>query len=187
MHVGYHVSSSFEAGMFRLTRSLVLLRGLSTSAPRLEKFLDRVQLMGRVGSDPRVNTELRDGDKLVTGVTFKLGTKHVKKITHHDGSLSNKDEMLWHTIVIFRKSLQDYVLEWVTKGSRVVLDGDITYSGQESEDGTTRHFKNIILRDLTKLSDGWREEQSVTDSNDTGSNEDLVDKESGMAVHTTST
>ena len=167
--------------MFRLTGLLVLSRGLSTSAPRLETFIDRVRLMGRVGADPKVY-QIKDGaDKLVT---FRLCTNHVRKIVRPDGSFSEKEEAQWHNIVVLRKSLQSLVLEWVSKGSRVLLDGDVTYSGRRLDDGSTTDYRDIILRDLT-YSSGRREEQSVTDSNDTGSNKDIEGsgsqtKESGM-------
>ena len=133
--------------MFRLTRLLVLSRGLSTSAPRLEKFINRAHLMGRVDIDPKVN-ELKDGRSMAT---FRLATSHVKKITHTDGSFSKKDKVQWHNIVVYEKFLQDYVLEYVTKGSRVLLDGNVMYTGRELEDGTVKHFKNIVLRDITYM------------------------------------
>ena len=59
--------------------------------------------------------------------------------------------------------------------NRIYLMGCIgldlkVYDGKEIklEDGTTKQYTDIILHDLTYLSDGKREEQPVTNSNDTG-------------------
>ena len=93
----------------------------------------------------------------------------MRKIVRPDGSFSEKEEAQWHNIVVLRKSSQSLVLEWVSKGSRVLLDGDVTYSGRRLDDGSTTDYRDIVLRDLT-YSSGRREEQ---DSNDTGSNKDI--------------
>ena len=147
--------------LFRLSRRL------STSS-HLETTINRVQLMGYVGQNPRVYElkDTNDGDKLVT---FSLATKYLKKITQ-------ESETSWHHIVVSSEGLQKYVLQRVTKGSLVFLDGVIKYSKKELEDGTTKCYTNIIPHSLKCIDAGEKEEEPVTDisANSDGANEVLT-------------
>ena len=54
--------------------------------------------------------------------------------------------------------------------------------GKKLEDGSTKDYTNIVLKDLIQCG-GKREEQPVTDSNDTGVDEDSVRFKSGSPYY----
>ena len=151
-----------------LTRLLGLSRGVSTHAPSFERCMNHVHLIGRVGTDPKVY-ELKDGaGKLVS---FRLATKSTRKITQPDGSIKKEDMTQWHSIVSSGEFMSNYVLEWVTKGSRISVSGAIRYSKRVLQDGSITYNTSITLQDLIFLSGGRKEEEQPV-TNDTGPRED---------------
>ena len=141
--------------MFRLTRALVLARRdrlLSMSAIPLEKSRNHIQLMG---ADPK-------------GYDWKKG----KVVTFYISTTTKKELTQWHIIVVYDKSTQNYAPVCHQGRLRILLDGTIEYV----QDGTTKHYTNIILEDMIQTE---REEQPAIDSNDAGVDEDSVGFKSG--------
>lgn len=60
----------------------------------------------------------------------------------------------WHRIVVFRPSLRDYVLNYLTKGQRTLVNGRISYSDVTDADGKSRVSTSIIADDVILLQRG---------------------------------
>jgi single-strand DNA-binding protein len=97
-------------------------------------------LLGNVGNKPEVREV---GDKkvanfsLATNKTFKKGNE---KVT----------ETAWHSIVCW-SPLAEVVENYVDKGSKLYISGEIQYRSYENKDGQTVYVTEIIARRLQML------------------------------------
>lgn len=102
------------------------------------KSINRVTLIGAVGKDPE--TRYTAAGLAIT--SFSLATSEKRK---------DKDEVTqWHNCVTFGK-LAEIVSQYVTKGSKLYLDGAIQYQEYE-KDGEKRYATKIVVNDLSMLS-----------------------------------
>lgn len=118
-------------------------------------MLNRVQLIGFVGSDPKVS------ESFPTSVSFSLATSE-KWFDKNTKEL--KENITWHSIVIFNEKLKEVAQNYVKKGSKVFVEGSIsksTYKNKKGEEATS--FKIIIPSfrgDLLLLSEKKNSEQT---------------------------
>jgi single-strand DNA-binding protein len=116
--------------------------------------VNKVILIGNVGNDPEIKYIKEDLPvarfRLATNESFK--NKSGEKVTNTE----------WHNIVVWR-GLAKVVENYIKKGSKLYIEGKITYR-QYEKDGQTRYFTEIMCRDLTML-DG---KDSGTSNFDTG-------------------
>lgn len=102
------------------------------------KSINRVTLIGAVGQDP----ETRFSSSGMAIASFSLATSTKQK---------DKDEItMWHNCVAFGK-LAEIVQQYVTKGSKLYLDGAIQYQCVD-KDGEKRYYTKIIVNDMSMLS-----------------------------------
>lgn len=102
------------------------------------KSINRVTLIGAVGKDPE--TRYTAAGLAIT--SFSLATSEKRK---------DKDEVTqWHNCVTFGK-LAEIVSQYVTKGSKLYLDGAIQYQ-EYDKDGERRYATKIVVNDLSMLS-----------------------------------
>ena len=121
--------------------------------------LNKVQLIGRVGADPEIrNTNA--GDRIAN---LRIATSETWK----DKSGERQERTSWHTVVVFNDRLAGVVESYVKKGSRIYVEGALTYREWE-KDGVKRisaevqisRFKGeIILLDSREKSDSYEAPQ----------------------------
>ena len=100
--------------------------------------MNKVILYGNVGKDPEVKT-LDSGTKVAK---FSLATsKHWTK----DGE--KQTETSWHNIVLWNK-LAELAGKYVTKGSSLIIEGEISYRTYENKEGVTIYTTDIIGNSL---------------------------------------
>ena len=104
-------------------------------------MVNKVILIGNVGKDPEVKYIKED----VPVARFSLATSESYK--NKDGERVSNTE--WHNIVVWR-GLAKVVEKYVKKGSKLFIEGKITYR-QYEKDGQTKYFTEIVCRDLTML------------------------------------
>ncbi|CAL1293595.1 unnamed protein product [Larinioides sclopetarius] len=109
----------------------------SEDVPRmhLEKSINHVTLLGRVGIDPQLR-----GTESKPVVVFTLATNTNYK--YETGEIRQKTD--WHRIAVFKNSLRDTVLEYLRKGSRVYVEGRIVYSEYNDTKGTAFASTSIV-------------------------------------------
>ena len=118
-------------------------------------MLNRVQLIGFVGSDPKVS------ENFPTSVSFTLATSE-KWFDKNTKEL--KESSTWHNIVIFNEKLKEVAQNYVKKGSKIFVEGSIsktTYKNKNGEEVTS--FKIILPSfrgDLILLSEKKSSEMS---------------------------
>ncbi|XP_055943227.1 single-stranded DNA-binding protein, mitochondrial-like isoform X2 [Argiope bruennichi] len=112
------------------------------SRMHLEKSVNHVTLLGRVGIDPQLR-----GTETKPVVVFTLATNTNYK--YETGEIKQKTD--WHRITVFKNSLRDTVLEYLRKGSRVYVEGRIVYSEYNDNRGTTFSSTSIVANDVVFL------------------------------------
>ncbi|MBQ6311619.1 MAG: single-stranded DNA-binding protein [Bacteroidales bacterium] len=101
----------------------------------MEKTLNKVELKGRVGADPKV-TEMEGGVSLIR---FSLATHEVFK--GKDGQY--KEETMWHSIAAWSsKGMPDF--SKIRKGVFVELSGRLRYYSYMGKDGQERYSCEIV-------------------------------------------
>lgn len=101
----------------------------------MEKSLNRVELKGRVGANPKV-TEMEGGVSLIR---FSLATNEAFK--GKDGQY--KEETMWHNVAAWSsKGMPDF--SRIRKGVFVELSGRLRYYTYTSKDGQERYSCEIV-------------------------------------------
>lgn len=109
-----------------------------------------VRLLGNVGTDPQVIT-FDNGNKLAK---FSLATSERKKA--QDGTY--QDQTTWHNLVIWGKGA-DIIETYIKKGSKMAIEGKLSYNKYEDKEGVQRTSTEIIVNDFTML--GNKSENSM--------------------------
>ncbi len=104
-------------------------------------MVNKVILIGNVGNDPEVKYVSED----VPVARFRLATSESYK--NKNGEKVTNTE--WHNIVVWR-GLAKVVETYVKKGSKLFIEGKLTYR-QYEQDGQTKYFTEIVCRDMTML------------------------------------
>lgn len=108
----------------------------------MSRSLNKALLIGNLGSDPEVRTT-GDGTK-VAG--FSVATN--RSWTGRDGQPQERTE--WHRIVAWT-NLADIAEQYLKKGDRVYIEGEIQYRSYEDRDGVTKYITEIRARELVML------------------------------------
>ncbi|XP_021244197.1 single-stranded DNA-binding protein, mitochondrial isoform X1 [Numida meleagris] len=108
----------------------------------LERSMNRVQLLGRVGQDPIMRQV--DGKNPVT--IFSLATNEMWRTGENEvaqtGDISQKTT--WHRISVFRPGLRDVTYQYVKKGSRLYVEGKLDYGEYTDKNNVRRQATTII-------------------------------------------
>lgn len=108
----------------------------------MSRSLNKVQLIGNLGSDPEVRTT-QGGTKLA-----KVSIATSREWTARNGHHQERTE--WHRLTFWDK-LAGVVEEYLHKGDRIYIEGRLEYSQTEDEEGHTRYWTDIRVRDLVML------------------------------------
>ncbi|XP_063175909.1 wee1-like protein kinase 2 isoform X2 [Chroicocephalus ridibundus] len=118
----------------------------------LERSMNRVQLLGRVGQDPIMRQV--EGKNPVT--IFSLATNEMWRTGESElnqgGDISQKTT--WHRISVFRPGLRDVTYQYVKKGARIYVEGKIDYGEYTDKNNVRRQATTIIADNVIFLSDG---------------------------------
>ncbi|XP_036616213.1 single-stranded DNA-binding protein, mitochondrial [Trichosurus vulpecula] len=123
----------------------------------LERSLNRVQLLGRVGQDPVLRQS--EGKNPVT--IFSLATNEMwrsgESETSQQGDISQRTT--WHRISVFRPGLRDLAYQYVKKGARIFVEGKIDYGEYVDKNNVRRQATTIIAENIIFLSDYIKEKE----------------------------
>eukprot|EP00095_Tigriopus_kingsejongensis_P003680 maker-scaffold11_size778918-snap-gene-6.40 protein:Tk03680 transcript:maker-scaffold11_size778918-snap-gene-6.40-mRNA-1 annotation:"single-stranded dna-binding mitochondrial-like" len=116
------------------------------SAGPIEKSINNVTLLGRVGVDP----QLRGTDRHPV-VTFSLATnvRYRSNTGEEEERYAIKTD--WHNIAVYRPYLRDTVQQNVTKGQRVLVQGRIMYGSIEDNLGNVRQTTTVVAEDIIRF------------------------------------
>ena len=107
----------------------------------MSRSINKVILVGNVGSDPEIRTTA-GGNKVA-----KLSLATSRRYTDRSGGV--REDTQWHRLTVWGK-LADVVEHYVHKGDRLYVEGRIEY-GQTEDGGQTRHWTDIVVTELVML------------------------------------
>ena len=108
----------------------------------MNKLRNRVQLIGNVKEDPKVES-LGNEDILVR---FEISTPH----TYRNSKNERITNMQWHNIVATNVNAQ-FIQKYVKKGNELAIDGKLVHRSFEDEEGIKRYITEVIVTDFLKL------------------------------------
>ena len=103
---------------------------------------NKITIIGNVGKDPETRT-LENGTK-VTSLT--LATSETWK----DKQGNKKEEVQWHAVQLWR-GLAEVAEQYVKKGSKLLIEGKVTYRSYEDKEGVTKYITEIVGKEMKML------------------------------------
>jgi single-strand DNA-binding protein len=122
--------------------------------------VNKVILIGNLGRDPEVR-RLNSGDPVVN---FSVATTESWR---DKASGERKDRTEWHNVVIFNENLGRVAEQYLKKGSKVYLEGQLQTREFTDKDGNQRKTTEVVLQrfrgELTLLDSRGRGGEAVDD------------------------
>ncbi len=100
-------------------------------------MLNKVMLIGNVGSDPEIRT-FDNGDEIAN---FGLATNEVWK-DKDTGERQERTE--WHRVVV-RGKLVDVIKQYVHRGSKLYVEGSLHTRKYQAKDGQDRYITEVVV------------------------------------------
>jgi|TARA_Y100000310_G_scaffold98850_1_gene96622 single-strand DNA-binding protein len=107
-------------------------------------MLNKVMLIGNLGSDP----ELRQTDSGIAVCNLSIAT--TDRWTE-DGEKKERTE--WHRLVFWRRNAE-IVAEFLTKGSRIWVEGKLQTRSFTNNQGVEKTQTEIVVKDMQMLGEG---------------------------------
>lgn len=121
----------------------------------LERSINRVQLLGRVGQDPVMRQV--DGRNPVT--IFSVATNEMWR--SGEGEKTSSDDInqktSWHRVSVFKPGLRDVAYQYVKKGTRILVEGKLDYGEYVDKNQVRRQATTIIADNIIFLGESFRE------------------------------
>lgn len=131
--------------------------------------VNKVILIGNLGSDPEVRS-FPNGGK-VCNLRIATSESWRDKATGE-----RKDRTEWHSVAIFNEGLAKIAEQYLRKGSKVYLEGQLETRKWQDQSGNDRYTTEVILRAfggaLTLLDGPQGGSDGRSDHNAIGSNRD---------------
>jgi len=108
----------------------------------MNNLKNRVQLIGRLGSNPEMKT-MENGNKLAK---MNLATHDV--YTNNQGERVEDTE--WHNVIAWGKTAE-IAEKYLQKGSEVMVEGKLTYREYTAKDGAKRTVTEIVVNSLMMM------------------------------------
>lgn len=108
----------------------------------MARSLNKVMLIGNVGAEPEIR-QTGSGTKIA-----KVSLATNRSFSDRSGQQQEKTE--WHRLTFFDR-LADIVEQYVHKGDRMFAEGRLEYSQTEDDQGATRYWTDIVVRDMVML------------------------------------
>src|SRR5580698_8065250 len=101
--------------------------------------VNKVILVGNLGKDPEVR-RLTSGDPVVN---LSIATSESWR---DKASGERKEKTEWHRVVIFNENLAKVAEQYLRKGSKVYLEGQLQTRKYTDKDGTEKYSTEIVLQ-----------------------------------------
>ncbi len=101
--------------------------------------VNKVILIGNLGKDPQVR-RMTSGDAVVS---FSVATTESWR---DKASGERKDKTEWHNVVIFNENLAKIAEQYLKKGSKVYVEGQLQTRKWADKDGAEKYTTEIVLQ-----------------------------------------
>ena len=117
--------------------------------------VNKVILVGNLGRDPEVRS-FQNGGKVVN---LRIATSERWR-DRNTGE--NKERTEWHSVAIFNEALARVAEQYLRKGSKVYIEGQLETRKWQDQSGQDRYTTEVVLRP-------FRSELTMLDGRDSGS------------------
>lgn len=114
------------------------LRGLNEGNEIMSGYLNKATLIGNLGQDPEVRM-MQNGGKVVT---LSIATS---ESWNDQRSGERRERTEWHKVVIFNEGLGKIAEEYLVKGAKVYVEGQIRTRKWQDQSGADRYSTEIHL------------------------------------------
>ena len=101
-------------------------------------YLNKATLIGNLGRDPEVRHSV-DGQKIVN---LSVATSEYWK-DRNTGERKDKTE--WHRVVIFNDRLADVAEQYLQKGAKIYIEGQLQTRKWTDQQGVERYSTEVVL------------------------------------------
>ena len=101
--------------------------------------VNKVILVGNLGRDPEVR-RLNSGEPVVN---LRIATSETWK---DKGSGERKERTEWHSVVIFNENLSRVAEQYLRKGSKVYIEGQLQTRKWQDQGGQEKYTTEIVLQ-----------------------------------------
>lgn len=112
--------------------------------------VNKVMLIGNLGADPDIRT-MPNGNSVVT-----LSIATTESWKDREGFVQEQTE--WHRVSVFGK-LADIAGQYLTKGSKVFIEGRLQTRKWQDKNGQDRYSTEIVANEMTMLGGGSEGQQ----------------------------
>lgn len=127
--------------------------------------VNKVILIGNVGADPEIR-RMNSGDQVAT---LRIATSD----TWRDRNTGERRERTeWHSVVIFNENLVKVVEQYVKKGAKLYIEGQLQTRKWQDQNGLDRYTTEIVLQK-------YRGELQMLDSRGEGGGRSSISDQSG--------
>jgi single-strand DNA-binding protein len=134
--------------------------------------INKVIIIGNLGKNPEVRS-FQNGGKVCN---FSVATSESWK---DKATGERKERTEWHAISITNEHLVEIAEKYLSKGSKVYLEGQLQTRKWTDKEGADRYTTEVVLRpfkgELTILESVKRDEDESQDSKPTGQHDELDD------------
>ena len=123
--------------------------------------VNKVILVGNLGRDPEVR-KLNSGDSVVN---LRIATSESWR---DKASGERKERTEWHSVVIFNENLGKIAEQYLKKGSKVYIEGQLQTRKWTDKDGQERYTTEVVLQ-------RFRGEMTLLDSRGGGAGGEISD------------
>ena len=116
--------------------------------------VNKVILVGNLGKDPQVR-RMNSGDAVVS---FTLATSESWR---DKASGERKEKTEWHNVVIFNENLAKVAEQYLKKGTKVYIEGQLQSRKYTDKDGAEKYITEVVLQ-------RYRGEMTLLDSRGAG-------------------
>ena len=101
--------------------------------------VNKVILLGNLGRDPEIRS-MQSGSKMAS---FSIATS---KRWKDRNTQEQKEKTSWHNVVVFGDGLVNIVENYVKKGSKIYVEGELQTRKWQDQDGNDRYTTEVILQ-----------------------------------------
>ena len=128
--------------------------------------VNKVILVGNLGRDPEVR-RLNSGEPVVN---LRIATSETWK---DKASGERKEKTEWHSVVIFNENLARVAEQYLKKGSKVYVEGQLQTRKWTDQQGQEKYSTEVVLQ-------RFRGELTILDSRGGGGSSEYGDEEPGQ-------
>ena len=128
--------------------------------------VNKVILVGNLGRDPEVR-RLNDGNPVVN---LRIATSETWK---DKASGERKEKTEWHSVVIFNENLARVAEQYLKKGSKVYVEGQLQTRKWQDQSGQEKYTTEVVLQ-------RFRGELTILDSRGGGGASEYGEEEPGQ-------